>query len=73
MNLQTSRQQISGEAKKLNSAWKALEGHWTDNKASEFKKQYIEKLEREINSSLKAIEGINEIFKLIQEDCFKDD
>jgi hypothetical protein len=73
MNLQTSRQHISGEAKKLNSAWKTLEDHWTDSKASEFKKQYIEKLEREINSSLKAIEGINELFNHIQEDCFKDD
>lgn len=73
MNLQTCRQHISGEAKKLNSSWKTLEGHWTDSKATEFKKQYIEKLEREISSSMKAIEEINELFKHIQEDCFKND
>ena len=70
MNFQTGVQHLSGETKKLKTNWKTLSEHWQDSKFAEFKKEYIDKLDREINSSLKAFEEINELFREVQEECF---
>jgi hypothetical protein len=70
MNFQTGRQNLSGSFKGLKTEWHILREQWQDKKAGEFQKNCIDKLERDIHSSLKAIEEIDTLFKQLQEDCF---
>ena len=70
MNFQTGRQNLAGAFKDLKSEWHIVREQWQDKKAGEFQKSCIEKLERDIHSSLKAIEEMDDLFKQLREECF---
>ncbi len=70
MNFQTGRQNLAGAFKDLKCEWRTVREHWQDKKADEFEKSCMEKLERDIQSSLKAIEEMDDLFKQLREECF---
>ncbi len=71
MNLQTRKQQLLDCKSKLSMQWHKVQEVWQDEQAHFFYKTYLEKLERELKVSLEAMDALDEIFKQIEEECFK--
>ena len=71
MNLLTGRQELFEYSKQLKIEWNRLHESWSDSKADEFHKQYLQDLDRYLKLSISAIDDLDDIFRQAKEECFK--
>lgn len=55
--------------KTLRAKWDEVEALWRDNVRREFEKQHLEPLERQVNSTMRAMHDLNEVIQRARREC----
>lgn len=55
--------------KTLRAKWDEVESLWRDNVRRDFEKQHMEPLERQVNSTMRAMHDLNEVIQRARREC----
>ena len=68
MTLKSSYHQLADLHKSYRQQWQLVRETWQDKNADQFQKDYVDSLNRQVSSSLDAIQELDELFCTIKDE-----
>ncbi len=69
MNLSTGRMQLNSSYKDLKPHWQDVQESWHDIVQRNFEETYLEPLDEQLQSALRAMDRLAEVMARMQQDC----
>jgi hypothetical protein len=69
MSILATKARLAGLHKQLQSSWAETQSSWSDDKAREFHERYMADLTAEVEKTLVAMDGLEDLMRKVKDEC----